>query len=148
MAPVDYALEVQGGDTATITQQTGEFDIEITLSDQIVVPVDLSTVITTDYIAARLPTYLSAVNIAALTDGLAALNSGYDANTHILQMRGQASTSWSSTNPVLRAREIGVETNTGKFKIGDNTTQWNSLAYAGGGTGSSITDNGDGTATV
>lgn len=33
-------------------------------------------------------------------------------------------------NPVLASGEPGYETDTGKVKIGDGTTAWNSLAYA------------------
>lgn len=43
--------------------------------------------------------------------------------------RGTAA-SWSSTNPTLNAGEPGLETDTGKFKIGDGTTVWTSLGYA------------------
>jgi hypothetical protein len=48
-------------------------------------------------------------------------------NTRILLRRG-AATDWSSQ--VLYAGEIGFETDTGKFKIGDGTTAWSSLGYA------------------
>jgi hypothetical protein len=34
-------------------------------------------------------------------------------------------------NPVLAVGEMGMETNTNQFKIGDGTTAWNSLAYGG-----------------
>jgi len=44
------------------------------------------------------------------------------------QIRGTAS-EWTTENPVLLAGEIGIETDTGKFKIGNGTTAWNSLAY-------------------
>ncbi len=44
------------------------------------------------------------------------------------QRRGTAS-AWTSANTVLTAGEIGVETDTGQFKIGDGTTTWNSLPY-------------------
>jgi hypothetical protein len=46
------------------------------------------------------------------------------------QKRGLASR-WTSTNPVLLAGEIGVETDTNKIKIGDGVTQWNNLDYMG-----------------
>lgn len=51
------------------------------------------------------------------------------ANTKI-QIRRGASSTWTSTNPVLSAGEIGYETNTGLFKVGDGTTAWNSIDYA------------------
>ena len=56
----------------------------------------------------------------------------------IQQKRGVAS-NWSAQNPVLAAGEIGYETDTGKFKIGDGTSDWSSLSYfstsGGGGSG-------------
>jgi hypothetical protein len=48
--------------------------------------------------------------------------------TNIQHRRGTAAT-WTSANPVLSAGEPGYETDTGKNKIGDGTTAWNSLAY-------------------
>lgn len=50
-------------------------------------------------------------------------------SSQILLRRG-TSTAWTSANPLLAAGEPGYETDTGKFKIGDGTTQWNSLPYA------------------
>jgi hypothetical protein len=38
--------------------------------------------------------------------------------------------SWAKVNPTLAQGEIGFETDTGKFKIGDGSTAWNSLSYA------------------
>ena len=49
-------------------------------------------------------------------------------NTKIQVRRGLASL-WTSTNPTLSAGEIGYETDTGLFKIGDGTTTWTSLSY-------------------
>lgn len=46
----------------------------------------------------------------------------------MLQRRGTA-TQWSNANPTLGSGEIGFETDTGQFKIGDNTTQWDDLPY-------------------
>jgi hypothetical protein len=37
--------------------------------------------------------------------------------------------SWTSNNPTLLAGEIGVESDTGKTKVGDGTTAWTSLDY-------------------
>lgn len=39
---------------------------------------------------------------------------------------------WTSTNPVLMAGEIGLETDTLKLKAGDGTTAWTSLSYLNG----------------
>ena len=48
-----------------------------------------------------------------------------------LQFRRGLSTEWTSNNPTLASGEMGIETNTNQFKIGDGTTAWNSLAYGG-----------------
>lgn len=37
----------------------------------------------------------------------------------------------TANNPVLAAGEIGIETDTNKFKIGDGSTAWVALPYAG-----------------
>jgi hypothetical protein len=44
------------------------------------------------------------------------------------QRRGTAA-QWTSANPILAAGEIGFETNTNKFKIGDGTNRWATLTY-------------------
>lgn len=49
--------------------------------------------------------------------------------TRMQQRRGTAS-EWTSANPVLAAGEIGFETDTHRFKIGNGSTAWNSRAYA------------------
>lgn len=46
-----------------------------------------------------------------------------------LQLRRARSDQWTSTNPVLKIREPAIETDTGKFKIGNGVTAWNDLAY-------------------
>lgn len=50
------------------------------------------------------------------------------ANTIKLR-RGNAS-QWTSANSLLAEGEIGIELDTGKFKIGNGSASWNSLAYA------------------
>ena len=52
-----------------------------------------------------------------------------------IQLRRDTAANWVSNNPVLRPGEVGIETDTLKFKIGPTTnpngTQWNSItAYA------------------
>ena len=49
-----------------------------------------------------------------------------------ITVRSGTAASATSNNPVLLAGEIGFETDTYKYKIGDGTTAWNSLAYSGG----------------
>ena len=63
--------------------------------------------------------------------------------TQIQARRGTAAT-WTSTNPTLAAGETGYETDTGKFKIGNGSTAWASLAYATNGAAvSPLTTKGD-----
>ena len=45
---------------------------------------------------------------------------------------------WSKNNPILLAGEIGIESNTNMIKIGNGTSHWNDLTYAGGGEGGSV----------
>jgi len=49
-----------------------------------------------------------------------------------LQQRRDTAANWTSNNPTLATGEIGYETDTKKFKIGDGSTAWNSLVYAFG----------------
>ena len=56
---------------------------------------------------------------------------------HIQHRRGTAE-ALETVNEVLLAGEIGIEIDTGKFKIGDGEKAWNALDYAGGG--GNITD--------
>ena len=49
-------------------------------------------------------------------------------STQIQVRRGTAS-DWSSEDPVLAEGEIGLETDTGKYKIGDGSAAWSSLEY-------------------
>jgi hypothetical protein len=55
------------------------------------------------------------------------------------QFRRGTAAQWTSANPTLAAGEPGYETDTGKFKVGDGSTAWNSLSYQGAGTVTSIT---------
>jgi hypothetical protein len=52
--------------------------------------------------------------------------------TQIQARRGTAA-QWTSANPTLAAGEWGYETDTGKVKIGNGSTAWNSLGYTGAG---------------
>lgn len=47
-----------------------------------------------------------------------------------IQFRRDTGANWSSANPTLAAGEMGINTTTNQFKIGDGTTAWNSLSYA------------------
>lgn len=46
-----------------------------------------------------------------------------------IQLRRDLSSTWTSVNPVLRSGEIGIETDSLRFKIGDGSTTWNSRPY-------------------
>jgi hypothetical protein len=46
-----------------------------------------------------------------------------------MQQRRGTAAEWTSANPTLAAGEIGFETDTNKFKIGDGSTIWASLKY-------------------
>lgn len=46
-----------------------------------------------------------------------------------LQVRKDTAANWSSSNPTLLAGEVGLETDTGLFKVGTGSTAWNSLTY-------------------
>lgn len=47
-----------------------------------------------------------------------------------IQFRRDTAANWTSANPTLAAGEMGINTTTNQFKIGDGTTAWNSLSYA------------------
>lgn len=46
-----------------------------------------------------------------------------------IQSRGDTAANWTAANPVLADREIGLETDTNRLKVGDGGTAWNSLGY-------------------
>lgn len=46
-----------------------------------------------------------------------------------IQLRRDTEDIWAAKNPVLASGEPGLEKDTGRFKIGDGRTRWNSLDY-------------------
>ena len=52
-----------------------------------------------------------------------------------IQFRRDTAANWTLINPLLAEGEIGNETDTGKFKVGNGTTLWNSLPYSSGPAG-------------
>lgn len=46
-----------------------------------------------------------------------------------IQQRYDTAAHWTSANPVLLSGELGIESDTGLIKIGDGSTNWNSLIY-------------------
>ena len=47
-----------------------------------------------------------------------------------IRLRRDTAANWTSNNPTLTTGEMGYETNTGKFKIGNNTDAWTALPYS------------------
>jgi hypothetical protein len=47
-----------------------------------------------------------------------------------IQVRRGTASEWTTANPVLAAGEMGVETNTNKFKFGNGSSAWTALSYA------------------
>lgn len=45
------------------------------------------------------------------------------------KLRNGTAAQWTSENPTLLQGEIGVETDTRRYKIGDGSTAWSSLSY-------------------
>jgi hypothetical protein len=62
----------------------------------------------------------------------------------VIQFRRDTASAWTSANPTLASGEIGFETDTNKFKIGNGSTAWSSLSYSS--MPSSAFDEGDFTA--
>lgn len=46
-----------------------------------------------------------------------------------MQQRRGTAAEWTSANPILASGEFGFETDTGKFKIGNGSSNWAALAY-------------------
>jgi hypothetical protein len=51
------------------------------------------------------------------------------------QFRRDTAANWTSEDPILLAGEMGLETDTDKFKIGDGSTAWTGIAYSSGPAG-------------
>ena len=49
--------------------------------------------------------------------------------TTTMQQRRDTSANWKTVNPILKAGEIAFETDTGKMKIGDGSSNYNALPY-------------------
>lgn len=50
-------------------------------------------------------------------------------STARVRLRRDTAANWTAENPVLLLGELGVETDTRNFKVGDGATAWNSLSY-------------------
>jgi hypothetical protein len=49
-----------------------------------------------------------------------------------IQLRRGLAATWTTNNPTLAQGEMGLETDTGKFKVGDGSTAWSTLVYSSG----------------
>jgi hypothetical protein len=49
--------------------------------------------------------------------------------TALQKQRRDTAANWTAANPTLLAGELGYESDTGKWKVGDGITAWTSLAY-------------------
>lgn len=47
-----------------------------------------------------------------------------------IQIRRDTAANWTSVNPTLANGELGIESDSGRFKIGTGVTAWNGLGYA------------------
>jgi len=54
-------------------------------------------------------------------------------------LRGGTAAEWAAANPILAARECGVETDTHRLKVGDGVTAWATLPYSSAISDSSVT---------
>jgi len=48
-----------------------------------------------------------------------------------IQLRRDTAADWTAANPVLAAGEMGLETDTDSYKIGNGTSAWSALPYGG-----------------
>jgi len=52
--------------------------------------------------------------------------------TALMKQRYDTAANWTAANPTLLAGEIGIESDTKKWKLGDGSTAWNGLGYIPG----------------
>ena len=58
----------------------------------------------------------------------------------ILQLRTGSATQWVASTRILAVGEPGVETDSGRIKIGDGTNLWSALPWSGAAIGKSSTN--------
>ena len=49
----------------------------------------------------------------------------------IIKLRRGTASQWASANPIISVGELVIETDTGKFKIGNGTNSYSQLPYGG-----------------
>jgi len=47
----------------------------------------------------------------------------------LIQFRRDTAANWVSVNPILAEGEVGWETDTGAYKLGDGVSAWTALSY-------------------
>ena len=47
-----------------------------------------------------------------------------------IQLRNDTEANWTSADPILGQGEMGIESDTGKVKLGDGVSSWSQLDYA------------------
>ena len=52
-----------------------------------------------------------------------------------IQFRRDTAANWTANNPTLSEGEMGLETDTGKFKVGNGTEVWTALVHSSGAQG-------------
>ena len=58
-----------------------------------------------------------------------------------IQLKGGTAMAMSEANPLLARREIAVEFDTGKIKVGNGSDYWNDLPYSGANASDSVSQN-------
>jgi hypothetical protein len=48
-----------------------------------------------------------------------------------IQLRRGTAEQWTTANPIIADGELAIETDTGRFKIGNGSSGYNSLPYGG-----------------
>lgn len=48
-----------------------------------------------------------------------------------IQLRNDTAANWTAANPTLAQGEMGIETDTNLFKLGDGLNTWSNLPYGG-----------------
>jgi hypothetical protein len=75
-------------------------------------------------------TALQVVGTVTATAFVGTVDGGSTTRNALIEVRSDTAATWTSANSILSAGEIGFETDTRKFKIGNGSTAWSSLAYA------------------
>ena len=48
-----------------------------------------------------------------------------------IQFRNDTAANWTAADPILAIGEMGIETDTGQFKVGNGDDSWADLPYSG-----------------